>query len=59
MRIIWIVPLVAGLGCLPAEAPRAKAGAVPAEWRTDLRKAKKERRPLLVLSILGDLEKRC
>lgn len=48
MRIIWIVPLVAGLGCL-----------APAEWRTDLREAKKEPRPLLVLSILGDLEKRC
>lgn len=53
MRIALLLSLVAGVGC-----------AVPAgDWRTDvtgaLNEAAATNRPLLVLSIVGDLRQRC
>jgi len=51
-----IVPLLAGLGC-------AAAATGPLPWRDDLPSAVSEavaaQRPLLVVSIVGDLRKRC
>lgn len=51
MRVILFVPLLAGLGC---------AGR---RWHDDLAAARAEARrsgrPLLVVSIVGDLRKRC
>jgi hypothetical protein len=56
MRIVLLLSLVAGAGC-------AGAGSGPLHWREDLsqalREAGAENRPLLVLSIVGDLRKRC
>lgn len=53
MRIALLLPLAAGVGC-----------AVPAsEWQPDVNGALDEaattNRPLIVLSIVGDLRKRC
>jgi hypothetical protein len=51
-----LIPLVAGLGCAAA-APRD----IP--WRNDVAAARIEAsgcgRPLLVVSLVGDLRKRC
>jgi len=54
--MILMLPLVAGLSC-------AKAAEDPLLWRDDLAAAAREaaatQRPLLVVSIVGDLRKRC
>ena len=48
-----------------SSAPAADPAAIPpsAEWRTDLTaalaEARRDNRPLLVVSILGDLKRRC
>jgi hypothetical protein len=51
-----MIPLLAGLGC--AATPPASLS-----WRDDLASARREAeatgRPLLVVSIVGDLRKRC
>ena len=56
MRIALLLPLLAGMGCVGA-------GVGPPAWREDLpaaiREAEAANRPLLVLSIVGDLRKRC
>ena len=56
MRLAMLLPLVAGLGC-------AAAAGRPLEWHDDLAAAQREAtasgRPLVVISIVGDLRKRC
>ena len=56
MRLALWIPLVAGLGCGAVEP-------APLRWQDDLRSAVREAgaagRPLLVVSIVGDLRKRC
>ncbi len=56
MRLALMLPLLAGLGC-------AAAAPAPLSWSDDLPAARREAeatgRPLLVVSIVGDLRKRC
>ena len=56
MRLAWLLPLAAGLGCA-ASSPEALG------WRehlpSALREAESLSRPLLVVSVLGDLRGRC
>ena len=56
MRIMLLLPLLAGLGC--GEGPDDAL-----RWHDDLKAAIREaattNRPLMVVSLVGDLRKRC